>query len=291
MVLAQKRAHPSIEDVSRYWDAQPCNIRHSALPVGTREYFDEVEARKYLVEPHIPAFADFHRWRGKRVLEIGCGIGTDTISFARAGAWVTAIDISNASLALAHRRAAVFGFTDRIDFRAGNAEQLSDVVTPEPYDLVYSYGVIHHAPDPSKVVHQIGRFVSQTSIVKIMIYHRVSWKVLSIIATKGGFRFWELNRIVAEHSEAQNGCPVTYTYTRSQGERLLESAGFRVTAARVQHIFPYRVRDYTRYRYVRAWPFSRLPRPLFHALESRLGWHLCLTAEPGRTLTGTGWHA
>src|SRR5207344_631505 len=74
-------AQASIQTVQEYWDARPCNIRHSDKPVGSREYFDEVEKRKYFVEPHIPGFAEFARWSGKRVLEVGCGIGTDTISF------------------------------------------------------------------------------------------------------------------------------------------------------------------------------------------------------------------
>src|ERR1700758_4968297 len=94
----------TFDEVRNYWDPRPCNIRHSPKPVGTREYFDEVEARKYLVEPHIPGFAEFERWRGKRVLEIGCGIGTDTVNFARHGARVTSVDLSEKSLELARRR-------------------------------------------------------------------------------------------------------------------------------------------------------------------------------------------
>src|ERR1700742_3970738 len=129
----------TIADVRAYWDARPCNIRHSAKPVGTREYFDEVEARKYFVESHIPRFAAFERWKGKKVLEIGCGIGTDTISFARAGAHVTAVDLTEKSLEVARRRAAVFGLEDRIDFIQANAEKLSGCLPPETYDLVYSF--------------------------------------------------------------------------------------------------------------------------------------------------------
>src|SRR5579872_5770839 len=133
-----------IEQVRNYWDRRPCNIRHSTKPVGTREYFDEVEARKYFVEPHIPEFAEFERWAGKRVLEIGCGIGTDTMSFARNGAYVTAVDLSEKSLELARQRAAVYGVQERVQFFLGNSEELSKFVPPQPYDLIYSFGLIHH---------------------------------------------------------------------------------------------------------------------------------------------------
>src|SRR5205809_1710992 len=115
----------SIDRVREYWNRRPCNLRHSLEPVGTREYFDQVEARKYLVEPHIPGFAQHARWAGKKVLELGCGIGTDTMNFARAGAQVTAVDLSTASLELARRRAEVFGLEDRIRFVEANAERLS----------------------------------------------------------------------------------------------------------------------------------------------------------------------
>src|SRR5262245_27449705 len=106
-------ADVTIDEVKEYWDRRPCNIRHSVKEVGTREYFDEVETRRYFVEPHIAHFAEFAKWKGKRVLEIGCGIGTETINFARAGADVTALDVSDESLAVARQRAAVYGLESR----------------------------------------------------------------------------------------------------------------------------------------------------------------------------------
>jgi 2-polyprenyl-3-methyl-5-hydroxy-6-metoxy-1,4-benzoquinol methylase len=174
-----------ITKVSEYWNSRPCNIRHSTKPVGTREYYDEVEARKYFVEPHIPRFAEFDRWKGKKVLEIGCGIGTDTINFARAGAQVTAVDLTEQSLEVARQRAKVFGLEDRIRFLQANAERLSETVPVERYDLVYSFGVIHHTPDPSRVLDEIRKYVTPESTVKIMVYNRWSWKVLWILLVTG----------------------------------------------------------------------------------------------------------
>src|SRR2546428_10546086 len=127
------------ERVRDYWDCRPCNLHHSSAVIGTREYFDEVEARKYFVEPHIPRFAQHNRWAGKRVLEIGCGLGTDTVNFARAGASVTVVDLSSKSLGLARERIRVYGLADRVAFVEADAERLSDFVRPESYDLVYSF--------------------------------------------------------------------------------------------------------------------------------------------------------
>src|SRR6476619_756575 len=132
-MTASTFADQSIDAVRDYWNHRPCNIRHSPLEVGTREYFDQVEARKYFVEPHIPGFADYPRWAGQRVLEIGCGLGTETINFARAGARITAVDLSGRSLELARQRAEIFGFADRVTFIEADAEQLSTFVPPEPF--------------------------------------------------------------------------------------------------------------------------------------------------------------
>jgi 2-polyprenyl-3-methyl-5-hydroxy-6-metoxy-1,4-benzoquinol methylase len=269
----------AVEQVRTYWDQRPCNIRHSPRPIGTREYFDEVEARKYLVEPHIPKFADFERWRGKKVLEIGCGIGTDTVNFARHGASVTAVDLSPESLKIAAQRVALFGLGDLVKFYSGSAEELTSFLPLDTYDLIYSFGVIHHTPHPDRVLEQVRSYVKPGTTVKVMVYHRHSWKVLWILMGYGKGQFWRLNDLIAEHSEAQTRCPVTYTYTRRQGRELLESFGFHVVDVSVEHIFPYRIADYVQYRYVKSWPWSWTPTPLFRWMERHFGWHLCLTAE------------
>lgn len=269
----------AVTQVKEYWDRRPCNIRHSTQPVGTREYFDEVEKRKYFVESHIPAFAEFERWRGKRVLEIGCGIGTDTVNFARNGARVTAVDLSEKSLEIARQRVHVYGLQDQVTFYRGNAEELNSVAPVEPYDLVYSFGVIHHTPKPEQVLEQVRQYVQPGSVVKIMLYHRRSWKVAGILLGEGRGQFWKLQDLVAKNSEAQTGCPVTYTYTQREGRELLERHGLRVRETRVEHIFPYRIEDYVQYRYVREWYFRWVPAAAFRTLERKLGWHLCMTAE------------
>jgi 2-polyprenyl-3-methyl-5-hydroxy-6-metoxy-1,4-benzoquinol methylase len=277
--MVNSSTEKSIADVQRYWDARPCNIRHSTKPVGSKEYFDEVEARKYLVEPHIPAFADFERWRGKRVLEVGCGIGTDSINFARADANLTAVELSGESLRIAAERAEVMGVADRIRFVQANAEELTSALDDEPYDLVYSFGVIHHTPRPERALVEMRALMAPGGTLKLMIYHRRSWKVFWIVAAQGRGRVWKTDELVAEHSEAQTGCPVTFSYTRSEARELVEGSGFRVQDLQVDHIFPYRIRDYVEYRHVKEPYFRWMPESLFRAFERRFGWHLLVTAE------------
>ena len=267
---------PGITAVREFWNHRPCNIRHSPKPLGSKEYFDEVEARKYFVESHIPAFAEFQRWTGKRVLEIGCGIGTDTINFARAGAEVTAVDLSDKSLEIARQRAEVFRLSN-IRFYHGSAEELSSIVPVQPYDLIYSFGVIHHTPHPERLLEQLSRYCRPGTVLKVMVYHRYSWKALEILIREGHGAFWRLPELLEQHSEAQTGSPVTYSYTRRSVRSLLR--GFAVDSVSVQHIFPYRIPDYTKYRYVRVWYFRYQPKPVFDRLEKWFGWHLCVNAH------------
>lgn len=255
---------PDIETVQSYWNARPCNIRHSTQPIGTKEYFHEVEKRKYSVEPHIPGFAQFERWKGKKVLEVGCGIGTDTINFARAGALVTAVDLSDESLKIAQQRAKVFGLDNSVIFYQANAEELTATVPVESYDLVYTFGVIHHTPNPPRAIGQIKQYMSSSSELRIMLYAKNSWKSIMIEAG-------------LDQPEAQSGCPVAFTFTEHEVRDLL--AGFQILEIRQDHIFPFVIEKYVKYEYEIAPWFSAMPKHMFAALEKSLGWHMLITAR------------
>jgi len=266
----------TIEQVREFWDRRPCNIRHSHKFVGTREYFEEVEARKYFVENHIPGFAQFERWKGKKVLEIGCGIGTDSVNFARAGAELTVVEISEKSLEICKKRFKVYRLKAR--FYHGNAEELSQFLSVEKYDLVYSFGVVHHTLHPERVFKEILKYCGTDTEIRVMLYSKWSWKVFWIIMTYGKGAFWKADELVRTYSEAQTGCPVTYYYSFHNIQQLMKD--YQIIEMRKDHIFPYKIDKYVNYEYEWVWYFRWMPKQLFRWLERNLGWHTLIVARP-----------
>lgn len=247
---------PSIDDVRDFWDRRPCNIKHSNAAFGTKKYFDEVETRKYFVEPHIPAFAQFERWRGKRVLEIGCGIGTDGVNFARNGALYTGIELSGNSLDITKKRFKTYHLKGH--FYRGSAEELFTFLPLEKFDLVYSFGVLHHTPNPEIALAQIKKYMHDKSEFRLMLYAKNSWKSIMIEAG-------------LDQPEAQIGCPIACTYTQEEVRGLLKD--YTILSMEQTHIFPYIIEKYKNYEYeIQPW-FKDMPEEMFQALEKRLGWH------------------
>jgi len=252
----------TIEDVKQFWNERPCNIRHSNKEVGTPEYFDEVSKKKFFVEPHIKDFTNFASWKNKKVIEIGCGIGTAGIEFAKAGANYTGVELSEESLTLAKKR---FDISSRnAKFYSGNAENLSTFIPIEPYDLIYSFGVIHHSPYPEKIISEIKKYMNKNSILKIMLYAKNSWKNYMIEAG-------------LDRPEAQSGCPIANVYSIEQVKQLL--VDYEIINIEQDHIFPYKIKEYKKGIYIKQPWFESMSSNMFKALEKNLGWHLLITAK------------
>jgi SAM-dependent methyltransferase len=165
-----------------------------------------------------------------------------------------------------------------VEFYQADAEELSKYVPIQEYDLIYSFGVIHHTPKPQRVLKELKAYLGKAGALKIMVYYRYSWKAFWILFKYGRCQFWKLGEWVATYSEAQTGCPITYTYSKTQAHLLLNSASFKIKSLHVDHIFPYRIDDYVQYRYVKEWYFRWMPKAMFRLLEKTFGWHLCIEA-------------
>ena len=251
------------ERIKRYWNAQPCNVKHGKAEPGTLEFFQEVSARRYKVESHIPEFAGFHLWQGQHVLEIGPGIGSDAAEFARAGADYYAIDYSEESVKLAQQRFQVEGLEG--EFRCGDASDSASYKDLPAMDLVYSYGVIHHFPAIDNIIKNVYNVLAPGGEFRFMVYAKNSWKQAMI--NKG-----------LDQYEAQAGCPYAKSYTKDDIHELLEPQ-FEVLRLRQDHCFMYNVEQYKQGNYeLEPW-FEAMPEAMREAVREYLGWHLLVKAR------------
>src|SRR5437899_2619672 len=144
---SQKLANEELKkQVRAFWQAHPCGTKFSDAEIGTREFFQRIDQHRYEKEWHITAAADFAGARGLRVLEIGCGMGTDGAQFAKAGADYTGVDLTDAAIELARKRFELSGLQG--NFQISDAENLE--FHDESFDLGYSYGVLQQAADTAR---------------------------------------------------------------------------------------------------------------------------------------------
>lgn len=154
--------------VRAYWEKGSCGTDKTEKDQYSLEYFEEIEEFRYKFEPFIHSFAQFTRWRGRRVLEVGVGAGTDFLQFVRAGAIASGVDLTEEAIRNVQRRLALYGLKAE-DLQNCNAETLPyDAGT---FDLVYSWGVIHHAEMMEQVLSEIYRVARNDAHVKIMVYN------------------------------------------------------------------------------------------------------------------------
>lgn len=253
------------------WSANPCGAHVAGeLAFGTREYFDAIEHHRYVTyAPWMKQAIGFDRYAGKRLLEVGFGTGTDLLQFARGGAMVTGIDLTPRSIEIARRRFEVYELAG--EFAIGDGENLS--FPDASFDVVYSFGVLHHTPDTHHAVSEIHRVLKPGGIAIVMLYHRASLYYLGSIIFKHGLLRRELLRdtpeeIMSRHVEYSDteGRPLVRAYTCTEARRMF--GHFHGCAIQVNQLTRRELR-----------PIGRLlPEALFQWLARNFGWNLLITA-------------
>jgi SAM-dependent methyltransferase len=162
------------QQVHDFWNEASCG-ENLYLRGSDREAYESQARKRYELEPFIPEFARFDRARGKRVLEIGVGLGADHQRFAQEGAELTGIDLTERAVEHTARRLATFGLSSTL--AVGDAERLD--FADESFDCVYSWGVLHHCPDTPKAVSEVWRVLKRGSMASVMIYH--TWSLVGLM--------------------------------------------------------------------------------------------------------------
>src|SRR5262245_21798206 len=208
------------------WGQDPCGAEYDREhELGTREFFDAIERHRYAeYAPWMPSTMGFDQFPGARLLEIGCGMGSDLVQFARGGAICAGIDITPRSIEMSRHRFALYGLDG--NFILSDGERLP--FPPESFDVVYSNGVLHHTPDTASAIYEIHRVLRTGGIAKVMLYHRNSLNYwVEIVLRRGllGAEFLRgrsaediMSRVV-EHSEHE-ARPLVKVYSRKEARAL-----------------------------------------------------------------------
>lgn len=189
-----------IKKVYDFWNKSSCGEKLYLFSTDCQGYLAQ-SSERYRLEPFILPFADFDTAKGKKVLEIGVGLGSDHQMFAKAGCILYGIDLTERAIEHTKRRLNLFGLTSRLN--VGDAEKL--IFSDNEFDLVYSWGVLHHSPNTRKAIDEVYRVLRPGGVAKIMIYHK--WSLVGIMlwlrySVLTGKLWLGLNEIYATHLES-----------------------------------------------------------------------------------------
>lgn len=247
-------AVPSITDVHDYWTRHIHDLDITRHPVGSRGFFDDLDQYHFEKLHHLLRLVDFDGYRGQSVLEVGCGAGVDLARFAKGGAVVTGVDLTQSAIDLARANFAQQRLTGRLDIADGEHLPFRD----DTFDLVYAHGVVQYTAHPEQLVGECRRVLKPGGQAIFQVYNRLSW--LNALS--------KVMKVPLEHNDA----PVLRKFTSAEFRKLL--AGFRDVKI-VPERFPVRSRLHggwkgAVYNGLFVGLFTALPRPLVR----RFGWHL-----------------
>ena len=192
-------------------------------------------------------------------MEVGCGIGTAAQTFTENGAIYTGIDISETSIDIAIKRFQVFNLYGDL-----SVQDIETYKSSNKYDLIYSFGVLHHTPNINIAISNIYNMLIEGGEFKLMLYAKNSWKYYKI-------------KDNLDQYEAQENVPIAEVFTNEEVYTLLKQ--FKNINIIQTHIFPYKIDDYKKYNYIKEDYFECMPDKLFKCLEKNLGWHLCISCN------------
>jgi SAM-dependent methyltransferase len=247
------------DEVRQYWERHIHDLEITKHPVGSRGFFDDLDQYHFEKLHHLLRLVDFTGFRGKQVLEVGCGAGVDLARFAKGGAQVTGVDLAASAIDLARANFSQQGLDG--DFRVADGEQLP--FADGTFDLVYAHGVVQYTASPRRLVEECHRVLKPGGQAIFQVYNRVSW--LNGLS--------KLMKVGLEHDDA----PVLLKFSIGEFRRLLE--GFRAVRI-VPERFPVKSRLHggwkgTVYNGLFVGTFNALPK----ALVRRYGWHLLAFCE------------
>ena len=216
---------PDLKDrVRSHWNKHPCGTGYAQTTHNDTIDLKKMEEVRYRLEPYILGLADFDSGRGKKVLEIGVGGGVDFQSWVRAGAHATGIDLTPAGVELARKRLTASGFAqESYALRVGDAENLE--FEDNSFDIVYSFGVLHHSPDTVRAIQEVYRVLARGGVFRGMVYHVpsiVGWMLWVRYGLLTGRIFKTPRQAIYEHLES----PGTKAYGVKEMYGMLERAGF-----------------------------------------------------------------
>jgi len=243
----------TVDTVHDFWQSHINNEYYTGAERASDSYFNDIEERRYRTHYHLPELFESMDGTDQRLLEVGCGIGVDSIQLAKRGFQVTAVDLTENALAVARQFAARREAT--VDFRLGNAEGLD--FPDESFDAIYSFGVLHHTPDIKRSVAEVHRVLRPGGTAYVMLYHRNSLVNLMHRALRLPY---ESPRDRKDH------CPVVYTFSRSGVRELFRD--FASVEVHSDYPFTYGFGPLT----------TKLPLGVRRRLGRVIGWHLMITA-------------
>jgi SAM-dependent methyltransferase len=244
--------------IRAYWNEHIHDLEIAQHPIGTKEFFEELTAYRFEKLAYLPRLVDFTVYRGKRLLEVGCGVGLDLVRFAQHGAIVTGVDLAEASIKLAKKNFAFHGVTGDLQIMDGENLRFND----ESFDVAYGHGVLQYTADAKRMIQEINRILKPGGEAILMVYNRYSW--LNLLSGLFGVQL--------EHEDA----PILRKYSIDEFRRML--GGFSHVEI-IPERFPVKTRLH---RGLKALVYNRLFVGAFNLIPRSIvrpfGWHLMAKA-------------